>query len=81
MSRPVSIGLAVCFAVWVVAFGTGYSTSVAQVVPGGAWMAKGTSITHVNGPAQRTDAELAKELAAGPEDLQVYRPQTELLGW
>ena len=54
-----------------VAFGTGYSATRALSSDGSAWLRKGDTIVHINGPSLRYDATVANRpvaLAAAPSD-------------
>ena len=58
-------------AVLAVAFGTGYSATRALSSDGSAWLRKGDTIVHINGPSRRFDATVADSpvaLAAATSD-------------
>ncbi len=69
----VALALAVTATVVAVAMGSGYSASRSFLSDGSAWLARGKRLVHVNGVTGRPDAEVARDLAAGNEVIQVVQ--------
>ncbi|MEP7021138.1 MAG: hypothetical protein ABI808_10825, partial [Pseudonocardiales bacterium] len=60
--------------------GAGYSVSRALLSDGSAYVAKGTTIAHVNGESGKLDAQLAGNVASGKQGLQVVKlPSGQLI--
>jgi beta-lactam-binding protein with PASTA domain len=68
----VMIGL-LLVGVLVAAMGAGYSASRPALGDGSAYVAKGSTVVHVNGETGQSDAEVARALATGRERLQTVR--------